>query len=421
MPSASLNTRSQEDPSRAYAAATGVPGGAPSGQLAAAVFDRSHRVRLLLVGRAPGQMLHGLVTGTIPGDPRPVDIGAVDPRPGLSRDPGREEAAWREGTAAPSLVLTPKGRILTDLRLIKLTPGPGGAFLLDLPAAGSESLLAHFTRFLPPRMARPVDFSEASGMLTVAGPGAAPLLESALASLEGGGVPPLALMKPGEMRVRGNLPGEGADQLGSQAGAAGDAPDGSRRDAPESSFLLVMRSTEVAPSAFDLVGSASEVAATRANLLASGALPAEAQVWKALRIEQGTPETGEELDEGILPPEAGLERSHIDHVKGCYTGQEVIVRIRDRGHVNRHLRGLLLGDHLPVPAAGTPLWIDGKEKEVGEVRSATWSPRYGQGIALAYLRREVEPGSRVRLGAPDGPEATVRVLGADGWGEDMAS
>lgn len=410
------HTPGLEDPSRAYAAATGVHGG-DSGEPAAAVFDRSHRVRLLLVGRAPGQMLHGLVTGTIPEDPRPVDLravdpGAVDPGAGPAQDSGGGEAAWEEGVAAPSLVLTPKGRIITDLRLVRLSGGAGGSFLLDLPAAGSDALLAHFTRFLPPRMARPLDLSPTSAMLTVVGPGAARLLASALASAKGGGVPPLAGMEPGEVRIRGNPLGEAGSAPGSQAGAPGADLD--------ASFLLVMRSGEVAPPAFDLVGSRSEVAALRARLLQAGALPAGAPVWEALRIEHGTPETGEELDEGILPPEAGLERSHIDHAKGCYTGQEVIVRIRDRGHVNRHLRGLLLGD-LPVPAAGTPLWIDGREREVGEVRSAARSPRYGQGIALAYVRREVEPGSQVRLGAPDGPEATVRVLEADGWGEDMAS
>jgi tRNA-modifying protein YgfZ len=413
MPAASQDTPGHEESSRAYGAATGALGGASEAP-AGAVFDRSHRVRLLLVGRAPGQMLHGLVTGTIPEDPRPVDGQAADPRPAhdSNEDSGQDEAAWQEGAAAPSLVLTPKGRIITDLRLVKLNGGAGGSFLLDLPAAGSDALLAHFTRFLPPRMARPVDLSEASAMLTLVGPEAARLLESVLASPEGGGVPPLTGMKPGEVRVRGNPLGEAGNPPGSQALEAACALD--------ASFLLVMRSSEVAPPAFDLVGSRSEVEAIRVKLLASGVLPAGASVWKTLRIERGTPETGEELDEGILPPEAGLEGSHINHAKGCYTGQEVIVRIRDRGHVNRHLRGLLLGD-LPVPVAGTPLWIDGREKEVGEVRSAARSPRYGQGIALAYVRREVEPGSQVRLGAPDGPEATVRILGADGWGEDMAS
>ncbi len=377
---------SDETPSRAYEAATGAPGPAPASSPGAAVFDRSHRVRLLLVGRAPGQMLHGLVTGTIP------------------QDPGQQDGPWREGAATPSLVLTPKGRILTDLRLAKLTAGPEGAFFLDLPQAGSEPLRAHFTRFLPPRMARPVDLSEALAMLTVVGPEAATLLESALASVGGGGLPGLAAMTSGEVRVRGTPPGQ----------------DGGSAAAQEFSFLLMIRNDDVAPPAFDVVGSPSEVAAIRSHLLESGALPASSSVWDTLRIERGTPETGEELDEGVLPPEAGLERSHIDHVKGCYTGQEVIVRIRDRGHVNRHLRGLLLGD-LPLPAAGTPLWIDGKEKEAGQVRSAASSPRYGQGIALAYLRREVEPGDQVRLGAPDGPEITVRALGTDGWGEDMAS
>jgi tRNA-modifying protein YgfZ len=369
------------------------------------VFDRSSRMRLLLVGRGPGQMLHGVATGTIPADPRPVPGGDL----ALEADEAQEAspAPWRSGVVTPSLVLTPKGRIVTDLRLLKLAPGPEGTFLLDLPSAGSGPLLAHFTRYLPPRMARPVDLSAASGMLTVVGPEAATLLESALAAAGGSGVPSLAAMTPGEARLRGMPSGF-------------EAPGSEVPPEPGAAFLAVIRNADVVPPAFDVIGTPDELTMLESRLREAGAAAAEASLWHALRIERGTPETGQELDEGILPPEAGLEITHIDHTKGCYTGQEVIVRIRDRGHVNRHLRGLLLGDH-PAPVAGTSLWIDGREKEVGEVRSGAWSPRYRQWIALAYLRREVEPGGRVRLGAPGGPEARVRALGSDGWGEDMAS
>ena len=120
-----------------------------------------------------------------------------------------------------------------------------------------------------------------------------------------------------------------------------------------------------------------------------------------LRIEAGTPRWGAELTEDVIPLEAGLRHTAISETKGCYTGQEVIIRILHRGHVNRHLRGLLLAD-APVPAAGGA--ITHGEKVVGKITSACTSPMLQQTIALGYVRREVEPGQTVSV---DGREARV--------------
>jgi folate-binding protein YgfZ len=96
------------------------------------------------------------------------------------------------------------------------------------------------------------------------------------------------------------------------------------------------------------------------------------------------------MNEDTLPPEAGIEDRAIDHKKGCYTGQEVIVRIRDRGHVNRVLTRLELGD-MPTPTAGTELRsVDGSGKVVGRITSAVQSPKHGGVLALAYVGRGVE-------------------------------
>ena len=133
-----------------------------------------------------------------------------------------------------------------------------------------------------------------------------------------------------------------------------------------------------------------------------------------MRVEAGTPAFGPDMDERTIPIEAGIEARAIDHGKGCYTGQEVIVRIRDRGHVNRHLRGLLLGE-VPTPAPGTELFAGGSDRPVGSITSAVESPARGQAIALAYVRREVQPGAEVRVGAVGGTPARVMSLGSDGW------
>jgi folate-binding protein YgfZ len=101
------------------------------------------------------------------------------------------------------------------------------------------------------------------------------------------------------------------------------------------------------------------------------------------------------MDADTIPTEAGIDDRAIDHTKGCYTGQEVIVRIRDRGHVNRQLHRLELGD-VPTPAAGTELLAaDGSAKTVGRVTSAVQSPKHGGVLALAYVARGVD---RVLLG-----------------------
>jgi hypothetical protein len=94
------------------------------------------------------------------------------------------------------------------------------------------------------------------------------------------------------------------------------------------------------------------------------------------------------MDENTIPIEAGIQDRAIDSGKGCYTGQEVIVRIRDRGHVNRHLRQIMLG-HAPTPAKGTELFEEGSEKAAGVVTSAVQSPRFGQTVALGYVKRGV--------------------------------
>lgn len=126
---------------------------------------------------------------------------------------------------------------------------------------------------------------------------------------------------------------------------------------------------------------------------AAGARAAGAAALEALRIEAGWPVYGREADDGVLLPELPL-LPFVSYTKGCYIGQEVVVRIRDRGHVNRLLRGLVAdGDVVPEP--GDPVLADGRE--IGRVTSAAWSPGLKRPVALAIVRREHEPGARVAV------------------------
>jgi len=129
-------------------------------------------------------------------------------------------------------------------------------------------------------------------------------------------------------------------------------------------------------------------------LIAAGARPVGLRAHESLRIEMGIPYLGHDVDETVLLPEIPIER-WVSYTKGCYIGQEVVVRVRDRGHVNRHLRGLVIdGDTLP--AAGTPVVADGAE--IGKVTSAAWSFGLKRPLALAYVRRQhAEPGTAVTV------------------------
>ncbi len=117
----------------------------------------------------------------------------------------------------------------------------------------------------------------------------------------------------------------------------------------------------------------------------------------ALRLEQGVPWFGYDFGEQHIPHEAGLENSHINYTKGCYTGQEIVERVRSRGQVNRVRVGLKFSGSEP-PAAGTPLLADGKE--AGYVTRTAFSPALGCAIGMGYVRREFSsPGTNLQTSA----------------------
>jgi folate-binding protein YgfZ len=116
-----------------------------------------------------------------------------------------------------------------------------------------------------------------------------------------------------------------------------------------------------------------------------GGAPAGMEALNSVRLECGIPWFGHDYDDKQIPHEAGLEHSHINYEKGCYTGQEIVERVRSRGHVNRRLTELrFLSDQAPAP--GTKLLMEGTE--IGNVTSTAFSPSLGQPIGFGYLRRE---------------------------------
>lgn len=343
------------DPAGEYDAAVGAVG----------VLDRSHRGRLVVSGKAPIQMLTGVLTGRMPA----VQV----------EGPGGAST----GRAEYSAVLTQKGRMVTDLRAFHTGTPDEESVLLDVPAAGREALIGHLTKFVPPRLATTEDVTGSTGMLTLVGPGSTAIIA----------------------------------ELGLVGAATADDLDGLAEDeaisAPGSDAVRVVRTQVVRVMAYDLFAEGDAVRTIWERAVEAGARPVGQGVWQTLRVEAGRPAFGQDMDETTIPYEAGIVERAVDHDKGCYTGQEVIVRIRDRGHVNRLLRGLLLGD-LPTPAVGVELFQGDGGKTVGRITSAVSSPHFGEAIALAYVHGAVEPRTSVRVGV-DGPTAEVRELTQREW------
>ena len=123
-----------------------------------AVATRPDRGRVRVSGKDPVAMLQGILTNRVPDAPLPT---------------GPEVTG---GMARYAAVLTPKGRMVTDVRVVTGPRGEEEGLLLEVPGSGLPGLLAHLTMYIPPRFAKVADVTELTGSLTVAGPGAAALL-----------------------------------------------------------------------------------------------------------------------------------------------------------------------------------------------------------------------------------------------------
>ena len=132
------------------------------------------------------------------------------------------------------------------------------------------------------------------------------------------------------------------------------------------------------------------------------------ELLEIIRIEAGVPRWGRELDENTLPPEAGLDRTHVDYHKGCYIGQEVISRLKSVGHVNRELTGFISHGGSPL-APGARLFAPGDDEHpIGTITSAAFSFALEKPVALGYLKRGAGfPEVIARSADPAGPETVV--------------
>lgn len=167
------------------------------------------------------------------------------------------------------------------------------------------------------------------------------------------------------------------------------------------------QSRRLVPSGFDLIVPTGEAAALRERLSAE-LVDITPAVIESLRIENGVPRWGAELDESTLPAEAGLDLSAVDFHKGCYVGQETVSRIKSIGHVNRTLR-FLVGGEAAIPVGAQLFAANGAP--AGKVTSSAWSFALSRQVALGYVKRGVDaPTLLARLGDEAGLEVEVRAV-----------
>ena len=138
-----------------------------------------------------------------------------------------------------------------------------------------------------------------------------------------------------------------------------------------------------------LLAAPDEARAAWDAAVADGAVPIGAETRETLRIERGLPRFGIDFDDSNLPAEAGVVERAISFTKGCYIGQEPIVRLAHRGHANRELRRLELAELSVLPAT-----LYEGEREVGRLTSSAGLPE-GGAAALGYVRRAVADGAQL--------------------------
>lgn len=267
--------------------------------------------------------------------------------------------ALRPGTGCYATMLTAQGRMLTDMRVLEL----GDSVLLTLPAHVTAAIRDHLDRFVFTEDVKVEDVTATWGEVGLYGPRALDVVVAAGTE----GRAPQDLFSSSRVRIGGV-----------------DA--------------LLIRGDEPGIAGFDIIANADGIAAIESVLIGAGAVRATEGDVEVIRIESGRPLFGVDTDTDTIPLEAGLEDRAISRTKGCYVGQEVIVRVIDRGHgrVARRLVGLVLPAEAPVPAARAPL--SAGDKGIGRVTSAALSPALGRPIALGYVQRDfVEPGTTVRV------------------------
>ncbi len=307
-----------------------------------------------------------------------IGVGGADRAEYLQGLLSNDVAGLAPGAGCYAAYLTPQGRLIADMDVFNL----GDRLLLDVDAGVGPLLVARFDELIFAEDATIADWRETCVSYGVHGPAA---LDVAGAALD-------------ELGIACDTP----------AGVRDLQPHGCCRAAAEGETAVVLRTDALGVPGVAVVVPRARAAALHAALVSAGGADVDRAAAEAVRIESGRPRFPVDMDGETIPLEAGIEDRAISFTKGCYVGQEVIVRIlhRGAGRVAKRLVGLTLGPAgsdagAAVPERGAAVWHGGEQ--VGRVTSAVASPALGQVIALGYLPRDLTgTGTRVEVDLPGG-------------------
>jgi folate-binding protein YgfZ len=247
-----------------------------------------------------------------------------------------------------------QGRLIAGVRVTRLKDDQTGnnacpTFLLDTEAATHERVLKTIERFTLAGDFRVNDITNQTAQLTLQGKKSADIVRLVV----------------GEE-------------------AAGLAPNAAIQTDRQQTDVTVVRATRTAEDGFDLIINSDQASILWNALINAGAWPLGYDALEILRIEAGLPRYGVDMDETNVVTEAALDTA-VSYTKGCYVGQEIIARIKYRGHVAKKLSGLVFDQAVKVER-GALIRSKDDDKEIGRITSANYSPHLGRSIALGYLK-----------------------------------
>lgn len=300
---------------------------------AAGLIDLSHRGLLQITGPDRVAFLQGMLSN---------DLLALKPF---------------EGQFAT--ILNQQGKVLADVRVLCAM----NSLYLDFSESLKEKIIAHLNRYLVADEVEIADRSEEYATVSLQGPHAETLLLALAGQVD----------LPEQFAHHGMINASGA-------------------------AICVVRASHTGETGFDLVIPRADLVKVAQRLTDLGEQFTAAWIGKealeTLRIEAGMPRYGADFTEDNLLLETGLD-THVSFTKGCYLGQEIVERVRSRGHVNRKLCGLLIGGATPARHGDA---IRADEKQVGTITSSVYSPRLKQAVALGYVHRDHwEPGTHLAI------------------------
>ncbi len=311
---------------------------------AAGLFDLSHRGRLEILGPDRVSWLHNLLTN---------DIKALKP-----------------GGGCATALLTPQGKVVSTASLFALPD----SLLLDCETSRAPLISTHLKKYRITERVEVHDRTAEFGLLALQGPQA----ETIVSTWAGAAACP----KNNGHHVSYHIDGM---------------------------TVLIARCSVTGDPGFYCFVPTARLPDLWQRLLAAGRpfglTPCGMDALESLRIEAGLPRAGRDFDETTLLAEAGLEQT-VSQTKGCYVGQEFVVRIRDRGQVTRRLVALGLEDAVAA-APGDRLLAE--TREVGKITSSAVVPTHARALALGYVSREyITPGTALTVQrASDTCRATV--------------